>query len=742
MKEFKEIELTRMRLEEKEKLRVEIQSFKIELENAYKIKSEALRMKEKTLEEMLKQKNQADERDIFLQRQHLLEDIKTQREKETDLRRNMESQLKIVQLDSNKFNRIEDDLKKREEMLKQSEKNIELKIRDEREKIKLDLERVFSEREFALQSMEIKNKQDAATIEIERAHLDRMKREYIDQQARLNELELNIQRINGETMCLRQENELLKEKLSTCMDHEFIKQENKMLKQKLNISRELIGEKSLKNKSVELFARSVQNQRRRSVTFASETNNNPLNLQNNQNSFNIEENSVTMATEMGVDDDVLPQDEEDVFQEAKSRTSAALEEGNRILEEEYDNQAQNLFNNQNLIQNELRNLYEMQIFEQRKLQETVEEVKKQMELFIFNEEFPTTQNAKNRSIIINKNILLNDSPSLSFIETAKDRLKFLENESERIEQNYRDYQHKIKSKYYPINDDQENEFKVIQTRKKKDINRQFDVENFIDLTLKANLKTKHMKEELEQEMIKQANLHRSKFIEQEKIENLKIVENLIRAVSMPPPSNSGIDTALLKNQLISEENEFNQFSKSREFISSINKVEEKSPVRYKEPLKKPYLEDLDEDDTITLATIKENEKITPQKNALISESKESISVSIRTKDSPKKSFEINDYKNMFKDENKTNEINNSKKSPSLIRKQFSGDETQSEKVGLYKPKTRNIKIEYSNSSTNSSSSNTNTSSDDFDNANLSIGKNKNDKNNKKNSDDDNDDFGW
>ncbi len=157
-----------MRLEEREKQRVEMQAYRQELENTYKKRSDALRLREKTLDEMLKQKNQAEEREIYLQRQHLLEEIKQLREKETDMRKNTESQLRLIQIDSSRFERIEEDLKKREIQLKQSEKEIESKVRDEREKMKLNLEKMFAEREFVLQSIEIKNKQDASNNELEK----------------------------------------------------------------------------------------------------------------------------------------------------------------------------------------------------------------------------------------------------------------------------------------------------------------------------------------------------------------------------------------------------------------------------------------------------------------------------------------------------------------------------------------------------------------------------------------------
>jgi hypothetical protein len=74
--------------------------------------------------------------------------------------------------------------------------------------------------------------------------LERIKREHQSQSLRISELELEIQKLSGECLVLKQENELIKEKLGRCMDYDFIKQENKMLRVKLEVSKEMIGEKS------------------------------------------------------------------------------------------------------------------------------------------------------------------------------------------------------------------------------------------------------------------------------------------------------------------------------------------------------------------------------------------------------------------------------------------------------------------------------------------------------------------
>ena len=459
LKEFKDIELTRMRLEEREKQRTEMHAYRLELEHTYKKRSDALKHREKTLEEILKQKNQADEREVYLQRQHLLEEVKQLRDKELDQRRSMESQLKIVQLDSDRFERMEEDLRKRELQLKQSEKDMESKLRDERERIKLDLERIYAEREFILQSIDIKNKQDASNNELEKAHLERMKREFQDQQMRLNELDLQFQRAESEATCLRQENELLKEKLSHCLDYDFIKQENRMLKYKLDISKELIGEKSIiasgrnKNRlsrlnndtkvSMSVNPPQIPNgsqqyvpQRKRSVTFASDAPDHilsQLNLKvansgnnNNYNIDNLEENSVMLATEMGADEDVLPEEANAVVPNEDQNRTSYLDEGDRILENTVERSViKDNLEHYNVVNNELRDLYEMQIFEQRKLHDTVNDVKKQVE-FLFNgamlDDMESKKLGQQRmfSSAVDSEAI---KSSVGFIDSAKDRLK-------------------------------------------------------------------------------------------------------------------------------------------------------------------------------------------------------------------------------------------------------------------------------------------------------------------------------
>lgn len=117
----------------------------------------------------------------------------------------------------------------------------------------------------------------------------------------------------------------------------------------------------------------------------------------------------------------------------------------------------------------------------------------------------------------------------TFLESAKDRLKCLERESERIENSFRDYQHKIKSKYYPINEDNESELRIISA--KKNIFIPNEGEAFLESTVKTNAKVNQMKQELFEETQKHLNSEKNDELYQ-KVVNLTIIDEMIKSVPL------------------------------------------------------------------------------------------------------------------------------------------------------------------------------------------------------------------
>jgi hypothetical protein len=711
--EFKEIELTKLRIEEREKLRAEIQNYRLDLEHKYQKKYDALKQKETAMADIQTQKKDLEEREVYLQRQQLLEEMKQLRDKEAELKKNFDSQLKLNKNDASKYQHLDEELKKREALLKLAESEYAKKLKDEKERIRIELERAYAQRDFALQSVETKNKQDSVYNEIERAHLDRMKLEFSGQQMRLNEIDLELQKAVGEATCLRQENELLKEKLSHCMDYEFVVQENKMLKYKLDVSKELIGEKSLTKRSTSGLLANPENadmfssrgaqdayvpKRKRSVTFEQ--------LTENTNEDGRGMDVPPLEFKENVNDEML----------GSSRKLTLRDEGDKILNDAIERiEESHNAENQSFLNGELKNLYEMQIFEQRKLQETVNDVKQQIE-FLFSG-VPAASQADSKPLKGTASLIVDsygksasgkvDLGSDEFILSAKERLKYLESEEERIQQIYRDYQHKMKSKYYPMNDDEENEIKLV-TQKKKDYDLS-SFERFLELTTRATVNSKVMKDEIENEIESYNKSKEAKEKSEIAMESLKSVEERIMNASVNNFAGRRLnqEKATKRDQSSSRSESPNRrniadfgFKKPQDLNLFARKyTDDETTVTEKETSKKPA-------SPVKNLTFYEDDRTIDSESKPISKAKFDF---VSDKDtSPKHNFASPFYKSFDEEKKETT------------------------------PPKRRITIEYSSSSSPSTDA-----SDD----NLRIGKS--DKNEKKNvefnknqEDDDDDDFKW
>jgi oral-facial-digital syndrome 1 protein len=139
IKEFRENELEKIRVEERDRLRSDLLNSKQELERMYKARYESLSEKERNFDEILKQKHDIEQRETFMQRQHILNELNLLRDKEVEFKRHCDLHAKEIESDLLKMKNVEDQLKKREFELKLFENNFEQKLCNEREKIKFDL---------------------------------------------------------------------------------------------------------------------------------------------------------------------------------------------------------------------------------------------------------------------------------------------------------------------------------------------------------------------------------------------------------------------------------------------------------------------------------------------------------------------------------------------------------------------------------------------------------------------------
>ena len=446
LNEFRESEFKKFKLENAEKFRIELENAKKEYELAYQARFNSLLAKEKNIEDLVKQRHDFDQREMFSQRQQLLEELKLLKDREMEFKRHSESQTKSFEIDLAKFKKFEDDFKKREFQLKLAENDFEQRLRTEREKVRFEVERSFAQREFLLQSMENKNKEDAKRIEIEKNQLDRVKKELQTQQIRGNELELELQKSRAQALSFLNENNLLKDKLSQCLNYDVIKEENNYLKAQMETIKIHLGENYMqKQNQIKQLPKSLATSKsafkpvhhKRSVTFANENS-------DNQNTSAVILPDSILATGLTSRDD-----------------DSALELGDRLLTVA-DNQLllEQKIEDQNLNNNKLQDLYEMQIYESRQVLNEVSDLKTQMKFLShgivladeneFIENFPLNKKYSNLKQTKNPTALIE---SVAFLESAKERLKQLDSEAEKVEKNYRDYQYRLTSTSYPVEDD-------------------------------------------------------------------------------------------------------------------------------------------------------------------------------------------------------------------------------------------------------------------------------------------------
>ena len=448
LNEFKQSEFKKYKLEQNEKIRIELENAKKEFEHAYQNKFSSLLTKEKNIEELVKQKHDIDQRELFSQRQQLLEELKLLKDREIEFKRHTESQTRSFETDLAKFKKFEEEFKKREFQLKLAENDFDQRLRTEKEKIRFDVERSFAQREFLLQSIENKNKEDTKRIDIDKSQIDRVKKELQSLQIRSSELELELQKSRAQALSFLNENNLLKDKLSQCLNYDVIKEENNYLKAQLETIKIHLGENYMQKQNQIKHVSKINTksafkpiQRKRSVTFANENSNN----NNTDDTITLPDSILATGLTTSKDDE-------------------ALELGDRLLTVA-DNQLflEQKIEDQNLNNNKLQDLYEMQIYESRQVLNEVSGLKTQIKFlnhgiplpdegefetnFPLNKKFGTDQSSrtlKHPSASIE---------SVAFIESTKERLKHLDDEAEKIEKNYRDYQYRLTTTTYPADDE-------------------------------------------------------------------------------------------------------------------------------------------------------------------------------------------------------------------------------------------------------------------------------------------------
>ncbi|NXY88431.1 OFD1 protein, partial [Alcedo cyanopectus] len=244
LEHFKEVEIAKLKMEEKVQTQKEISELRHQLEKAHQAKAEALISREKNAIERLQKQQEIEAKEIYAQRQSLLKDIEAIRTREVELKQRIEAFEVSQKLQEGKNQVIDDALRRREVAVKNIEDTYDQKLRMELLKYQLELKEEYIARSNKVTEDEKKNKEKAMLLHEEAIAINSKKEEFKQAVARTKELELDLEAVKSQVLLVNKQNQLLTERLKEVSDYPLLKEEklelqvqNKLLRQQLDETR-------------------------------------------------------------------------------------------------------------------------------------------------------------------------------------------------------------------------------------------------------------------------------------------------------------------------------------------------------------------------------------------------------------------------------------------------------------------------------------------------------------------------
>ncbi|NXK11720.1 OFD1 protein, partial [Herpetotheres cachinnans] len=244
LEHFKEVEIAKIKMEEKVQTQKEISELRRELERTHQAKSEALISREKNAIERLQKQQEIEAKEVYAQRQSLLKDIEVIRTREAELKQRIEAFEVTQKLQEEKNKAIDDALRRREVAVKNIEETYDQKLKTELLKYQLELKEEYIARTNKVTEDEKKNKEKAMLLHEESVAVNSKKEQLKQAISHTKELELDLESVKAQVLLVNKQNQLLTEKLKEVSDYPLLKEEklelqvqNKLLRQQLDETR-------------------------------------------------------------------------------------------------------------------------------------------------------------------------------------------------------------------------------------------------------------------------------------------------------------------------------------------------------------------------------------------------------------------------------------------------------------------------------------------------------------------------
>uniref|UniRef100_A0A671WCM7 OFD1 centriole and centriolar satellite protein n=1 Tax=Sparus aurata TaxID=8175 RepID=A0A671WCM7_SPAAU len=248
MEHFKDVEFAKVRMEEKAKFHKEFDKLKQELERTYETKARALMDREKNAIDRLQKQQEIEEKNVYMQRQSVLKEIETLRNRENELRMRMEAFEKTCQMHEEKVKTSEDLLRRRELAVKTMEDTYNQRLKNELSRYQLELKEEFIKRTEKLTENENRNKMETARIQNESAVIDGKLEEHSRACSELRRLKVELETAQQQISLLTQQKELLRERLENVSDYPSLKRERAELQGQLRLLKTQLEEAQEENR--------------------------------------------------------------------------------------------------------------------------------------------------------------------------------------------------------------------------------------------------------------------------------------------------------------------------------------------------------------------------------------------------------------------------------------------------------------------------------------------------------------
>ncbi|XP_068124482.1 centriole and centriolar satellite protein OFD1 isoform X3 [Hyperolius riggenbachi] len=247
LKHFKDVEIAKIKLEEREKSQKEISDLRRELEKTYQSKLEGLVQREKNAVERLQKQQEIESKEVYAQRQILLNEIEVVRSREIELRQRMEGFELTQKLQEDKNKTMDDFLRKRELEVKNIEDTFEQKLKNELLRYQIELKEEYLTKSHKVNDDDRKNREEAARLREDTIIINMKKQELEQALSRTKHLEMEVDTLRAQMSAVTHQNHHLTDKLKEFADYPLVQEEKVELEAQVKLLKKQLDELQKEN---------------------------------------------------------------------------------------------------------------------------------------------------------------------------------------------------------------------------------------------------------------------------------------------------------------------------------------------------------------------------------------------------------------------------------------------------------------------------------------------------------------